>query len=102
MLADGHAGAAVIGPEAFFRIHARERGRHAGLFERLEQWADGQDGALRLPKRVAAVEMVEAIERADFGEAGHLVFAEFGDAAGEIVDAGEGAGTDDGAAGLLA
>src|ERR1035441_1118505 len=49
VLADGQASAAVIGPQALFGAHGRERRGLAGFFQRGEQRADGEDGALRLP-----------------------------------------------------
>ena len=101
----GEAGAAIVGPEALFGVHAGEGRGGSAFFEVLEKGANRESGALRLPEGVAAVELVEAVEGADFGEAGEFVFAELGDAKGEVVDAGEGAGfagAEDGAGGLFA
>src|ERR1017187_6443561 len=49
--------------------------------------------------------LVERVERTDFGKAIELVFAEFGDAQSQVVEAAErarGAGAQKGLAGLLA
>ena len=87
MAADGQAGAAVIGPQALFGVHGGERRRLALFLQRLEQRTHGQDGALRLPERVAAVYAVERIQRADLGQAVDLVFAQLGDAQRQVVHA---------------
>src|ERR1035437_7655262 len=48
VLADGEAGATVIGPETLLGAHGRERRGLAGFLQRGEQRADGEDGALRM------------------------------------------------------
>ena len=59
--------------------------------------SDRQHRPLRLPQRVAAVQAVECVERADFSKTCRLVLRPLADAQREIVHAVERAGADDSA-----
>jgi hypothetical protein len=91
MLADGQAGAVIVGEETLSGVHGGERRWLAGFFFAGQQRTYGENGALRLPEGIASMGLVERVQGADFGEAIELVFAQFADADGEIVHAAEGA-----------
>ena len=93
VLADGQAGAAVIGRTGALRC-SWARAAKARRFLPAARAAGPPAGWRAAPARArrGGAACVERIQRADFRQAVELVLAQLGDAQGQIVDAGERAG----------
>ena len=89
MPADGDAGAAEIGRQPLFGGHARERRRASASSSVSSNGPAGARRPLRLPQRVAAVDLAQRIQRADLRQPVHLVLAQLRDAPRQVVDRGE-------------
>ena len=73
----------------------------ATRLDAIQQRACETGHALRFPQRRAAMDILQRVQRSDFGQLAHLILAQLGNAAGEVVDAGEGALAQDGLGGFF-